>query len=296
MLSFIMITNDNIKVCKMETLECIKCNYKTNQLSHWKKHIETKKHKQNPSDMSQDIKKYECECGKSYTQRSNLSRHKKTCKLKETTHVSDEEAKLVLKQLGCQAGYDENEEFVVVPKGLFKKMVEKTVEPKTVVNEFGDVSITNINVFLNEKCSNALSIQEFAKNLIMSLEDLEGKKTESLVNVIIKNLQPLSITERPFHCTNANKKEWFIKDQENGWEEDNGMRVLSSGEYGIIRKWPSKFVEEHPNWQEVEKLQDKYIKISGNANSTLLPRQASKALMEISNEVLLNSKIIEDKI
>ena len=198
--------------------------------------------------------------------------------------------------MGCQAGYDENEEFVVVPKGLFKKMVEKTVEPKTVVNEFGDVSITNINVFLNEKCSNAFSIQEFAKNLIMSLEDLEGKKVESLVSVIIKNLQPLSITERPFHCTNVNKKEWFIKDQENGWEEDNGMRVLSSGEYGIIRKWPSKFVEEHPNWQEVEKLQDKYIKISGNANSTLLPRQASKALMEISNEVLLNSEIIEDKI
>ena len=52
-------------------------------MSHWKKHLDTKKHKRQQMTTKWMTKSAEkchlCECGKSYANRSNLHRHKKKC-------------------------------------------------------------------------------------------------------------------------------------------------------------------------------------------------------------------------
>ena len=65
---------------------CKKCHYTTCHLSHWKKHIETLKHRgqQMTTKMTTKVPKsaensHVCECGKKYANRSNLHRHKKKC-------------------------------------------------------------------------------------------------------------------------------------------------------------------------------------------------------------------------
>jgi len=59
---------------------CSECDYNTSRKSKWERHLETIKHKMITNDNKMITKKvHNCNCGKSYTQRSNLSRHKKKC-------------------------------------------------------------------------------------------------------------------------------------------------------------------------------------------------------------------------
>ena len=64
---------------------CLVCDFLTCRESHWKKHIETKKHKRNTNDDVAKKQEYKCECGKKYTTRQNLHRHKKKCILTENS-------------------------------------------------------------------------------------------------------------------------------------------------------------------------------------------------------------------
>ena len=297
-----MITNDNQKLQKVANKYiCKKCDYITTRLSSWKKHIETMKHKTPKmiTTIGKSCKKtikdplFNCECGKTYTHKSNLSRHRKTCNwvFEDVKNICDTEQLEIIKKNSRDAGYSNNKDLVVIPTHFLNKIIEKASETKTIYN--GDVSITNnINIFLNQKCSDAMSIQDFARRLLMSINDLDGNKSECLSNVIIKNLLPLSVTERPFHYTGTDKREWFVKDKDNGWEEDDGMRIITAGEHGITRKWPSKFEEAFPNWKKSEKLKDKYVRMAGTTNAILGEKQTKRVLEEIKDTAILNEKNI----
>ena len=70
---------------------CIKCDYTTCHLSHWKKHIQTKKHTRlTNTDVLTDKKcqkvPFICDCGKTYKHRQSLFTHKQKCK-----YVKDDE-------------------------------------------------------------------------------------------------------------------------------------------------------------------------------------------------------------
>ena len=81
-----MVTNGDKSAEKLQNYQCI---YVTIQrhLSHWKKHINTKKQKN--AKWLQGLQKcrkvpnfqiiFMCFCGKVYKHRQGLSRHKKTC-------------------------------------------------------------------------------------------------------------------------------------------------------------------------------------------------------------------------
>ena len=52
-------------------------------------------------------------------------------------------------------------------------------------------------------------------------------KPECITNVVLKNLRPMAITDRPIHCTDGDKQEWYVKD-EKGWQEDDGDTMLAT--------------------------------------------------------------------
>ena len=72
---------DNKKVPKkFKNYVCEKCEYSTVRKSQWKRHIITRKHKMITNDNINSSKGHFCECGMEYSNRHNLSRHKKSNK------------------------------------------------------------------------------------------------------------------------------------------------------------------------------------------------------------------------
>jgi len=80
----------------------------------------------------------------------------------------------------------------------------------------------DVNVFLEEKCKDAMHIQEFGQLLSETtrLEDIdtyERSPGKAIGNIMNRVLLKLAQIERPLH---THKKVWFIKDKNNGWEKD----------------------------------------------------------------------------
>jgi hypothetical protein len=159
-------------------------------------------------------------------------------------------------------------------------------------NTINNQKIFNVNLFLNEKCANAMSIQDFARNLQLTMDDIDKSKPDQITNVVMRNLQPLSITDRPFHCTDISGSEWYVKDQEKGWGTDSGSKVIDSTEHGIRQKWPDQFVNEHPKWQTSERLQDKYVKIAWDVSSSMNKKDNDKVLGKLKETVELTEDIM----
>tara|TARA_B100000674_G_C37270566_1_gene658732 strand:+ start:227 stop:385 length:159 start_codon:yes stop_codon:yes gene_type:complete len=35
---------------------------------------------------------------------------------------------------------------------------------------------------------------------------------------------------RPFHCANQKNKQWYVKDENVGWQQDGGEKIISNTE------------------------------------------------------------------
>ncbi len=80
-----------LKICSKyaDNFYCEKCDYKCSKTFLWKQHCKTKKHN-DYKGLQKGLQKglhndYKCECGKKYTKRQNLYRHKKTCEISKNT-------------------------------------------------------------------------------------------------------------------------------------------------------------------------------------------------------------------
>jgi hypothetical protein len=193
---------------------CEKCDYKTCKKKYLNQHIKTKKHKSlNMTTKSTTNKTYDvkhlCECGNEYSNRQNLYRHRKKCIL------NNKNINIEINELKNQVLDLKN----VILK-LTSQNINTLINKSNISNSFNNKN--EIKIFLNEHCANALSIQEFVKQLTITLEDINTTKDNTvyaLTSIIERNLKPLSVTTRPIHY--IEKDEWYMKDKEE-WKEDNG--------------------------------------------------------------------------
>ena len=84
----------------------------------------------------------------------------------------------------------------------------------------------SINVFLDEHCKDAKTLQDFISQISFKLEDVLTSnnfiKKDGITNVVIKNLEDLPKTERPIHCTDLKRSNFVVKDKDAGWIKDTG--------------------------------------------------------------------------
>jgi len=314
-----MIDNDNKKLRKKlpKKYDCEICEYSTRNYNNYKKHLQTKKHTNNikiddDSKKLPNNKNYVCKCGKSYSYQNNLYRHKKNCNYKEEVKAGGPDPQAP----GC-AGVPQEEKNKTVDykeliltlinqnkelQDLLIKQQEETnkkyenlvlhIKPNNNINNTNSHNKTinnnfNIMMYLNENCKDAMTIQDFAERLVVSIEDLEKKKFDCLSNTILKNLKSLSITERPVHCGNRKRKEWYVNDKEKGWELDNGEKLIKNTEYGINKKFQNEFKKHYPNYSTVENIKDKYMQLINRTFTDLPENEKSRLLNMLSTDLLL---------
>ena len=173
----------NIFSCKI-------CDYSSNKKGDYNKHLQSKKHKnqeilQNTTKNSPKFSKaYACNCGKIYKHHSSLYNHKKMCNfIIEKCEIIDSEIKSKESEKynnnlngnlnGNYECKDEMKELVCTLINENKELRKTITEMITRIgNNNNNKNKFNINVFLNEKCKDALSMDEFIDKIEVSMKNL----------------------------------------------------------------------------------------------------------------------------
>ena len=236
---------------------CEKCEYKTNNKYDYKKHLGTAKHKldNNIANKSQ-INIFECICGKIYKYNTGLYKHKKKCNYKEEENIK------------CEIISNNEMTIIKELKDIILKQQEQISE---LIPKVGNNNTTNhnnqkvnINVFLNEYCKDAMSINDFVESIEISLKNLLTTKSKGLTmglnDIINENMNKLSIYERPIHCTDKKRETLYVKNKI--WEKDNDKSSTTHMLKGLQMqqiKNLHKFKESHKNYEEDDDLKHEYM-------------------------------------
>ena len=240
---------------------CENCDYTTSHKGHYLRHIETDKHKSssntytdlpanNLQHSGEDIS-YHCECGKSYTHRQSLWKHRKLCsknknddenKSSITNNIPMELILEVIKQSKeiqtvlveqnkeLQAKLLEQGEKLLEKENLVidqqKQLIEMAKKPSMVNsnNNNNNNNQFNLNFFLNETCKNAMNIQDFIHSIKLTTQDFETTGrigfVDGISRIFINELKRLEVERRPLHCTDVKRETVYVKDNDT-WEKEN---------------------------------------------------------------------------
>ena len=258
---------------------CYNCNYFTSRKSQYDRHLLTAKHKKNNEEINNEQKSSLLLCGicnKTFKTNSGRWKHEQKCKIinnKEDNQLLNKDALVdYIKESNeiKEILLKENEELKLQLKQQ-NKQISKLI-PKV-----GSTTINNnklsINVFLNEKCKDAISIDKFINNIEISLKNLLTTKTKGIgigINEIIsENINKLSVYERPIHCTDIKRETLYIKN--DTWEKDvdklntiNMLKALQSHQFKSMQKW----LVQHPDYNKDEKLKHEYMILVNKCSSS----------------------------
>ncbi len=260
---------DNTK--KVPKFHCQSCDYFTSRKSQWKRHLETRKHAQSQMDNKKFQKKFQkvpndkpkyfyCSCGRKYKFRSGLCKHKKKC-----IGISIDNKKIMKKNNSIPSKNSKKEnsddlkdifrQFMKMQTEFNKKLSEEITKPQNIYNDCHNNKMT-INVFLNEECKNAMNLTDFVDNLKISLEDLKYSGTNGFVDgvtsIFTKQLKDMDPTERPIHCSDKKRLQFYVKD-DNKWHKDEDGKKMDETITTIKLKQTTKIGEWeklHPNYRD----------------------------------------------
>lgn len=117
----------------------------------------------------------------------------------------------------------------------------------------------HINMFLNEKCKDAMNMTDFVKNIELDTDDMRdvGKYgfVKGISKIFIDNLEKTEVTKRPIHCTDSKREILYIKD-DNKWEREgihskkliNAIHSVEHKNVVLVNEW----AKMHPQCENSE--------------------------------------------
>jgi len=328
----------NIFICKLCNYECCKLS-DYNKHKNTRKHI----HRTNIDKLEQTIehknltplKEYKCNnCNKLYQARNSLWYHQKKCKKVE--NILEPNIKEILKEmlipieekLLSQIPKQSNE-IVLIPEiikqnqdyqkqnqefqlQMFQQMMElmkSSLTTNNIVN--GNVNNNNNNytqfnlqVYLNETCKNAMTINQFLDYLEPTVEELEATAhlgyVESISRIIMRGFKNLEECELPFHCSDLKREHIYIKNPDDEWVEEKDEKPLllrfikevAKKSFKNLSAWQKK----NPNWANYNSKQnDLFNKIVGNSVSGATEEEQQANYEKIMKNIMKNTTIDRSK-
>jgi hypothetical protein len=249
---------------------CDNCDYSCSKKFLWEQHLKTIKHKRKQME-TEETKILECNiCNKNFMNRSGLWKHKKKCQIliNNETKIIEDNNKDTMKELVLKL-INQNSEL--------QKTIHEMIPNMGNNNNSNNTNIKqkfNINVFLNEKCKDALSMDEFIDKIEVSMKNLLTTKEKGQVygisNIIMENMNKLSLYERPLHCTDKKRETLYVKN--NIWEKDDNKQHINKA----LKKVESKqlknlnvWLEEHPNYMNNSLEQEEFAKLMSECGKSV---------------------------
>ena len=293
---------------------CEKCDFKCSRTQEWERHLLTGKHN-NTTEYNDEVKKYLCKCGKSYNHRASLFNHSKNCnKLNYNTNenviVTDASNNDIIHLL-----IKENTDF----KAMLMDMMKNTTDlvknntdlqkqmlemcknnnsntNNTTINTDNSKTF-NLQVFLNEKCKDAMNLDDFANSIQLKLSDLIRVGEEGYIpgmsKVFIEWLGDTEICKRPIHCSDEKREAIQVK-MADKWEREainseklmNAVRIVEKKQFDMI----TTFRDTYPECMNSESHHnDMLIKLFQNLSNSREP-EFIKVMKKVAKSVVINKE------
>lgn len=226
-------------------------------------------------------------CNKIYKSRSGLWKHQKTC-IKINNKIDTTNTDTI-----------ENNEFD--DKKILVDMMNQIKEQNKIISDMipkignnnNNNNQFNINVFLNEKCNDAINMSEFIESIKIQLEDLNYTKINGLSQgisyILMNGLKQLDLYKRPIHCSDIKRETLYIKDNDE-WDKENGkmkihvaIKDIANKQRIAINDWEDK----NPNWNESDKGKDDYIKLMKSLMTDITDEE-NKIIKNIAKETIID--------
>ena len=305
--------------------ECKLCDYKSSKLSDLKKHFQTKKHciimklsisnnkiEPNVATLG-DKKQMKCDnCNKVYTARSSLWYHRKKCV--NTVANQEENVEICNTTLEQAKATTETQIFselltkLVEQNNEFIKQIVELQKNSTSISSGNNISVTNnvnsnnfnLNIFLNEKCKDAINLSDFVDSLVLGIGDLEETArlgyANGITKIFINGLNKLDVCKRPLHCSDFKRNTIYIKD-DNQWTKETHEKINLTK---AIKEVSNKNIKNIFEWQKMNpeysdynsKQNDRYNKIiceamSGSSKEEQI-NNYEKIIKNISKEIVID--------
>jgi len=157
-----------------------------------------------------------------------------------------------------------------------------------------------INMFLNEKCKDAVNITDWVNGLVIDFEHLyynaENGFQKGLTKMMIDNLKLYNIHKRPIHFTDMKRDTMYIKDADEWTKHENNEKLIevleSSARQGIscFADWMG---ENAPAYHDLDsQLGQQYMAIHQNVIRPERERKKAypKVMKEVAREVKLRKE------
>jgi len=234
---------------------CIFCDYTTSRKYDYDKHCLTAKHEKESNIAEKIVNSYanfNCDfCDYSTSRKSNYDRHiltpkhiKRAKRVEKTVKIAEQDndflKNLVIENMKLTASLVENQNkqqettntLTSNIVNITEKMTDiiKHYEPTNTIsnNNINSNNNTvnqkfNLNLFLNEKCKDALNITEFIESIQLTLQDFlqtaQLGYTDGISKIINDKIKETGEEKRPFHCTDIKREVLYVKDN-NIWEKE----------------------------------------------------------------------------
>ena len=261
---------------------------------------------------------YECKyCKRPYVNRTGLWRHNKKFGASCITNVVDAskikntaELKNVITTMMLM-----NHEFKTQILDLYKTSMtaitattvaanstNMTVAPTT-INNSNTNNMTNcgnqtfnMQIFLNEKCKDAMNMKDFVNSIQLDTDDLEnvGKLgyVEGMSNILITNLNKTELHKRPVHCSDIKRETLYVKDADK-WECDgpdhakmtNAVLAVEHKNVSLMGEWAAL----HPKCMNSNTNDNnRYFKLSKIVTDGAKDGNISKVIRRVAKNVLID--------
>ena len=156
----------------------------------------------------------------------------------------------------------------------------------------------NMNMFLNEKCKDAMNMKDFVNSIQLNMTDLENVGrlgyVEGMSNIFIDNLQKTDLYKRPVHCSDVKRETLYVKEN-NQWERDgpdhekmtNAVLAVEQKNVALVSEW----AKANPRCMNSNTRENEtYFKLSKAATDGEKDGNIDKVIRKVAKSVAIEKR------
>ena len=241
---------------------------------------------------------YICElCHKTYKYHTGLARHRNKVHPDYILKNEKPNNKNIKIEVENDKDQNTNDAIFLLTQALNKQgeQIDKLIQSQNeMIPRLGNNNNNNIsiNVFLNNKCKDAINLDDFVKKINVTVDDLMKTRTRIFTRYnkyIYKRIEWDGYNKRPIHCSDKKRLKFYVKDGEwlkdDGEKIDNAINHISRKQISQIKEWE----KQNENWDKCEQKTSEYLEIIKQVMGGTTDSEVEKNRKDIVKNIGLNT-------